>query len=136
MLEQGDEDGVSSTSIRRSQRVPRRPFRFIESDEGSDTDDADAVPSDSGGRTDSVAADDSGNIEHPLSVENHEGNEINQTVVVNEQVPQRNSQVDRVKWGNLVGVEAIRREVDEVYQQITTWQKNILGLHSVFPTLD
>ena len=61
MLEQGDEDGVSSTSIRRSQRVPRRPSRFIEIDEGSDTDDADADPSYLGVRTD--AADDMTDID-------------------------------------------------------------------------
>ena len=67
MLEQGDKDGVCSTTIRRSQRVPGRPSRFLESDEGSDTDDADADPSDSGGRADSVAADDSANIGHPLT---------------------------------------------------------------------
>ena len=51
MVEQEGEDGVSTTTIRRSQRVLHCPSRFIESDKGSDTDDADADPSDSGGRT-------------------------------------------------------------------------------------
>ena len=44
----------------------------------------DAHPSDLGGRTDTVAADDLANIGHsddPVSGENHESNEINRTVV-------------------------------------------------------
>ena len=79
-----------SSTIRRS--------RFIESDEGSDTDDADL--SDPGGRMESVAADDSANIGHsddPVSSENHENDEINRTVVADVQVLQRHSQEDRVR---------------------------------------
>ena len=51
-MEDQDEDGVSSTAIRRSRRVPLCPFRLIESNEGSNTDDADAYLGDPGGRTD------------------------------------------------------------------------------------
>ena len=34
----------------------------------------------------------------------------------------------RVRWGELVGVDAIRKEVNAVHKRITTWQKNFFEL--------
>ena len=35
---------------------------------------------------------------------------------------------NRVRWGELVGVEAIRAEVNAAHSQITTWKNNFFEL--------
>ena len=110
------EEIASSQSIRRSTRTIRRPPRYTEAEEDSAVEGALVLtiedPCQGGGHNASLAEE---------VIENHERVNIIQEEnanIVDEQVPQ--SQEDRVRWGDFIGVREIRREVVKVYHQITT----------------